>query len=150
MCRDLAQADELVICNRFGEDIEQIVSLAKQIDDTGRLHSIGLDPFGIGSVIDALADEGISGDNKVLGIAQGWKLSDCRTQASRRNTAPWWPIPHVLVRGQRQGRTQGQSNRHHQTSLGFGEDRSVDDDVRAVALMSANPRSAPSYQMVIL
>jgi phage terminase large subunit-like protein len=39
---------------------------------------------------------------------------------------------------------------NNEAGLGFGQDRSADSGVNAVALMSANPRSAPSYQMVIL
>ena len=132
MLRDLAQADELVICNRFGEDIEQIVSLAKQIDDTGRLHSIGLDPFGIGAVIDALADEEFLGRTRFLAL-QGWKLSGAIKTAERKladGTLRHGGQSLMPVRGQRQGRTQGQCNRHHQTSVGFGEDRSLDGNVQ--------------------
>jgi len=144
----------LVICNRFGEDIEQIVSLAKQIDDTGRLHSIGLDPFGIGAVIDALADEGISGDDKVLGITQGWKLSGAIKTAERKladgtlrhggQSLMSWCVGNARVE------PKGNAIVITKQASGSAKIDPLMATVNAVALMSANPRQAPRHQMIIL
>jgi phage terminase large subunit-like protein len=154
LLRDLAQADELVICNRFGEDIEQIVSLAKQIDDTGRLHSIGLDPFGIGAVIDALADEGISGDDKVLGITQGWKLSGAIKTTERKladgtlrhggQSLMSWCVGNARVE------PKGNAIVITKQASGSAKIDPLMATFNAVALMSANPRQAPRHQMIIL
>jgi phage terminase large subunit-like protein len=35
---------------------------------------VRLDPYG-GAVVDALADAGIEGQQRVIGVTQGWKLS---------------------------------------------------------------------------
>ena len=82
--RDFERAGELVICQQFGDDIAEIAALAKQVDKTGLLHAIGLDPFGVGAIVDALAEVGISGQERVLGVTQGWKLSGAIKTAERK------------------------------------------------------------------
>src|SRR5262249_8759387 len=54
------------------------------VDETGLLHAVGLDPFGVGAVVDALADVGIEGQDKVVGITQGWKLSGAIKATERK------------------------------------------------------------------
>jgi phage terminase large subunit-like protein len=82
--RDFERAGELVICDLFGDDIAEIAALAERIDKTGRLHAVGLDPFGVGAIVDALAEVGISGQERVLGVTQGWKLSGAIKTAERK------------------------------------------------------------------
>ncbi len=82
--RDFERAGELVICQQFGDDIAEIAALAKKVDKTGLLHAIGLDPFGVGAIVDALAEVGISGQERVLGVTQGWKLSGAIKTAERK------------------------------------------------------------------
>jgi phage terminase large subunit-like protein len=132
----------------------QIVSLAKQIDDTGRLHSIGLNPFGIGAVIDALADEGTSGDDKVLGITQGWKLSGAIKTTERKladgtlrhsgQSLMSWCVGNARVE------PKGNAIVITKQASGSAKIDPLMATFNAVALMSANPRSAPNYQMMIL
>jgi phage terminase large subunit-like protein len=81
---DFERAGELVICERLGDDIEDIAALAEHIDETGLLHAVGLDPFGVGAIVDALADVGIEGQDKVVGITQGWKLSGAIKTTERK------------------------------------------------------------------
>jgi phage terminase large subunit-like protein len=82
--RDFECAGELVICERLGDDIDEIAALAQHVDGTGLLHAVGLDPFGVGAVVDALADVGIEGQDKVVGITQGWKLSGAIKATERK------------------------------------------------------------------
>ena len=63
------------------EDIAGIVQIVKQVDESGLLHSIGLDRAGIGAVVDALADpvNGIEGitdgaDSRIKAVPQGYML----------------------------------------------------------------------------
>lgn len=76
---DLQKVGELVIVERIGEDVEQLAQDVKLIYDAGLLDKIGVDPSGIGAVLDALAAAGIpeknaNGDDMIVGISQGWKL----------------------------------------------------------------------------
>ena len=74
-------------------DIGLIIDLVKQVDDAGILHSVGLDPFGVGAIVDALAEAGIGSEDdklahkgrmRVIGISQGWKLSGAIKTAERK------------------------------------------------------------------
>ena len=46
--------------------------------------SVGLDPFGVGAIVDALAEVGIAGNDRVVGITQGWKLTGAIKTAERK------------------------------------------------------------------
>jgi len=35
---------------------------------------VALDPYGVGAIVDALAEVGISGQDQIVGISQGWRL----------------------------------------------------------------------------
>jgi phage terminase large subunit-like protein len=82
--RDFEQAGDLVICERLGDDVADIASLARRIDETGLLHAVGLDPFGVGAIVDALAEAGITGQDRVIGISQGWKLTGAIKTTERK------------------------------------------------------------------
>lgn len=72
---DFERDGELVLCREFGEDIAGVVRIAERVDREGLLHAVGLDPYGVGAIVDALAEVGIEGADRVVGISQGWKLS---------------------------------------------------------------------------
>ncbi|WP_006575421.1 terminase TerL endonuclease subunit [Cupriavidus sp. HPC(L)] len=71
---DLQKVGELVIVERIGEDVEQLAEDVKLIYDAGLLDKIGVDPSGIGAVLDALEAVGIPRE-LVIGISQGYKLN---------------------------------------------------------------------------
>jgi phage terminase large subunit-like protein len=81
---DFEAAAELRIVQDLGEDIAEIAELARRIDGTGKLGCIGLDPFGVGCIIDALAGVGIAGPDRIVGITQGWKLTGAIKTAERK------------------------------------------------------------------
>ncbi|MCA3193571.1 terminase large subunit [Cupriavidus sp.] len=70
---DLEKAGELVIVQQIGEDVEQLAQDVLQVFEAGLLDKIGVDPSGIGAVLDALVAVGIP-EEMVIGISQGWKL----------------------------------------------------------------------------
>jgi len=82
--RDFETAGELRIVRNLGEDIVEIATLAERIDESGKLGSVGLDPFGVGAIVDALAEVGIAGNDRVVGITQGWKLTGAIKTAERK------------------------------------------------------------------
>jgi len=82
--RDFEAAGDLRIVTNLGDDIAEIASLAAQIDESGKLGSVGLDPFGVGAIVDALAEVGITGNDRVVGITQGWKLTGAIKTAERK------------------------------------------------------------------
>jgi phage terminase large subunit-like protein len=84
LLRDFEAAGELVICNDYGQDIAEITELAQRLYDTGLLQAVALDPYGVGSIVDALYEVGISGQDRIVGISQGWKLSGAIKTAERK------------------------------------------------------------------
>lgn len=81
--RDLEAEGDLTIVEFMGEDVEQLAAYVKQCEDAGLLDNIGIDPGGIGGVLDALVEAGIP-QEKVIGISQGWKLMGSIKTAERK------------------------------------------------------------------
>jgi phage terminase large subunit-like protein len=81
--RDLERSGDLTIIERLGDDVEAVADLAARVDETGLLFKVGLDPVGVGLIVDALAERGIQGE-KVVGISQGWKLSGAIKTTERK------------------------------------------------------------------
>lgn len=72
--RDFERDGDLTIIQQTGEDIEQLALIAKRIYDSGKMDKIGLDPLGIGGLLDALLAVGIP-QELMVGVAQGYKLA---------------------------------------------------------------------------
>lgn len=71
---DFERDGDLTLVRTLGQDIDDIVETVGMIDDAGKLISVGLDPVGIGAIVDALAERDIIGA-RIIGIPQGWKLA---------------------------------------------------------------------------
>ncbi|WP_207479556.1 terminase large subunit [Arenibaculum pallidiluteum] len=72
--RDFEKDGDLTVVERLGDDIDGVVEVVRRCDEAGLLASVGLDPVGIGAIVDAMAEIGVT-DNRVVGIPQGWKLA---------------------------------------------------------------------------
>ena len=84
LLRDFEATGELVICKGFGDDIAEITQLAQQIFENGLLQAVALDPYAVGAIVDALYEVGIFGQDTIVGINQGWKLSGAIKMAERQ------------------------------------------------------------------
>lgn len=82
--RDFAEAGELTIVDEPGPEIDEIADLVQRIDQLGLLAQVGLDPMGVGEIIDALAERGIEGGTRVVGVPQGWRLSGAIKTCERK------------------------------------------------------------------
>ncbi|PZX32049.1 phage terminase large subunit-like protein [Cupriavidus phytorum] len=71
--QDFARNGDLVIVEKIGDDVIELAELVALIEASGLLDKVGVDPSGIGAVLDALVEAGIP-QEKVIGISQGWKL----------------------------------------------------------------------------
>lgn len=70
---DYEKEGSLTIVECIGDDIDQLAAIAKKCFDSGKLDKIGLDPLGLGGLLDGLLDAGIPED-KLIAVAQGFKL----------------------------------------------------------------------------
>ncbi|WP_199899891.1 terminase TerL endonuclease subunit [Asaia prunellae] len=81
--RDFETQGDLVITAAPGTDIDQLVAVLGMIDQSNKLAIVGLDPMGVGAIVDALAQIGIAHE-RVVGISQGWTLSGAIKTAERK------------------------------------------------------------------
>lgn len=81
--RDLEATGDLTIVDKIGDDVDQLAAIVARINEAGLLDKVGLDPAGIGAVLDALADVGID-EEQIVGISQGWKLTGAIKTTERR------------------------------------------------------------------
>ena len=81
--RDFQKDGDLVLSEEIGQDVEEVAEIVLKIDESGLLDKIGVDPVGIGSIVDALESRGIAHD-RIVGISQGWKLSGAIKTAERK------------------------------------------------------------------
>jgi phage terminase large subunit-like protein len=81
--RDLEKTGDLVIVENLGDDVAGIIDVVQQVEATGLLAKIGLDPMGVGMIVDALSEIGIDAD-RIVGIPQGWRLAGAIKTAERK------------------------------------------------------------------
>lgn len=71
---DFERAGELTLVRTLGQDITDVAETVAMVDDAGKLAFVGFDAYGVGAIIDALAERGIA-DERIVAIPQGWKLA---------------------------------------------------------------------------
>jgi phage terminase large subunit-like protein len=81
--RDFERDGDLTIVRTLGDDIAGVVEIVQRVNETGLLASVGLDPVGIGAIVDGLAEIGI-GSDRIVGIPQGWKLAGAIKTVERK------------------------------------------------------------------
>jgi phage terminase large subunit-like protein len=81
--KDFEKDGDLTIVKDLGEDITAVANIVSDIEKAGLLDRVGVDPAGIGAVLDALVEVKIP-QEKVIGISQGWKLSGAIKTAERK------------------------------------------------------------------
>ena len=72
--RDYERDGDLHIIKRSGIDCEEFGKICAQVDQSGKLDRIGLDPLMVGGLIDGIIDAGVD-EEKIIGVAQGYKLA---------------------------------------------------------------------------
>ncbi|MCG9074297.1 terminase large subunit [Laribacter hongkongensis] len=70
---DFARDGHLTIVENIGDDVRELADMVAMVEDYGLLDKVGLDPAGIGAILDALLAAGVPQD-KIIGISQGWRL----------------------------------------------------------------------------
>jgi phage terminase large subunit-like protein len=85
---DFIKDGDLTLIETLGDDIDGIVEICVRLRDAGVLakkEGIGLDPVGVGLIVEALAKVGLTVDEKhVVGVSQGWTLSGAIKTCERK------------------------------------------------------------------
>jgi len=80
---DFVANGDFTIIDNVGEDFEQISQLVMEIFNRGLLDKVGMDPAGVGMLLDAMVEAGIPQDS-IIGISQGWRLGGAIKTAERK------------------------------------------------------------------
>lgn len=154
---DFKKDGDLIIVADDLDDIADIVEVISGIKERGLLAKVGVDPAGIGEIVDALAEIGVSDDvGNLVGVPQGYQLMNAIKTAER-----------LLIRGKLKHdgsalmswctsnlKIEATATAIRATKTTAG-DAKIDPAMamfNAVALMSQNPQAqeAPKYQMLVL
>lgn len=81
--KDFEKTQDVRIIQVIGEDMAELASIVQQVYAADLLDKIGIDPAGVGTILDALVEIGIPED-KVVGISQGWKLGGAIKTTERK------------------------------------------------------------------
>lgn len=80
---DFVKAGDLTIVKRVGQDTEEVAEYVSHINDAELLDKIGIDPSGVGQILDALVEAEIPEDS-VVGVSQGWRLGGAIKTTERK------------------------------------------------------------------
>jgi phage terminase large subunit-like protein len=80
--RDFEHSGNLTIVQSAGQDVEDVADIVAQCESAGVLDRIGVDPAGIGAIVDAIVDRKIEHE-RIVGIPQGWRMVGAIKTAER-------------------------------------------------------------------
>lgn len=80
---DFVKDGDLTIVKRVGQDTEEVAEYVSRINDAELLDKIGIDPSGVGQILDALVEAEIPEDS-VVGVSQGWRLGGAIKTTERK------------------------------------------------------------------
>lgn len=81
--QDFQSDENMTLVKHVGDDIIEMADICERIKDAGLLHSIGVDPVGLGSIEEELNNRGIDSDTYIRAISQGWKMGGAIKTAER-------------------------------------------------------------------
>ena len=81
--KDFENDGDLTMVEHIGDDVEAVADICDRIMRSGLLDKIGVDPHGLGGILEALNDRGIDGE-KIIGISQGWRMQGSIKTSERK------------------------------------------------------------------
>lgn len=89
--QDFIKAGDLVLVEEVGQDVDEVVAIVGQIEESGLLDKVGVDRLGLGAIYDALVgtdeEPGPILAEQVVGIPQGYQLNGAIKTAERHVAA---------------------------------------------------------------
>ena len=146
--KDFEKDGDLVLVDQIGDDITEISEIIYKIEDSGLLDKIGVDPHGLGGILDGLINQGVSQD-KIVGISQGWKLTGAIKTLERKlaecgvihcnQPIMAWSVSNAKVE------PRGNAVLITKQAAGSAKIDPLMAMLNAVSLMSLNPESQGSF-----
>lgn len=147
---DFAKDGDLIIIDEIGQDVKQFGDIVRKCDAYGLLDRIGVDPSGIGAIVDELENGDENGNGKIehdriVGISQGWRLNSAIKTTERKVAAK--EIIHDGSRmmawcvGNARVEPKGNAILITKSASGTGKIDPLMAGLSAVALMAMNPEA---------
>jgi phage terminase large subunit-like protein len=147
---DFESNGDLILVKQLGEDIAGVADIVEQVEASGLLaekNAIGVDPFGIGQIVDELASRGVDNDDntRIVALPQGWKLNGAiktteRKLADGSLTHAGQPIMAWCV-GNAKAEPRGNAVAITKQAAGTAKIDPLMAAFNAVALMTMNPEA---------
>lgn len=80
---DFAKDGDLTLVKQIGDDVTEVADIVAEVEAAGLLDQVGVDPSGLGGIIEALHAAGVPPE-KIIGISQGWKMTGAIKTAERK------------------------------------------------------------------
>lgn len=148
--RDYAKRGEVTLVDRVGDDVLEFAAIVKRVFDAGLLYKVGLDPAGVGAILEALSDAEIPED-QITGVSQGWRLGAAIKTAERwlaageiehaRQPLMNWCVGNAMVE------PKGNAILITKAASGGAKIDPVMSMLNSIELMAHNPAAAQSRDM---
>lgn len=142
---DFERDGDMTLVRQIGQDVQAVAEIISTVYGSGKLDKIGVDPHGLGGILDALVDAGIPHE-LVVGISQGWKLTGAIKTTERKlaegtlhhgdRPLMSWSVGNARVE------PRGNAVMITKQAAGFAKIDPLMALFSAVSLMSLNPASA--------
>jgi phage terminase large subunit-like protein len=152
--KDFIRDGDLILVEHLGEDVEQLGDLVEQCLLSGKLNKIGVDPSGLGGILDELVVRGVDHEKQIVGIPQGWRLTSAIKTTERKlaegalkhaiQPLMRWCIENARVE------PRGNAVLITKQISGTAKIDPLMALLNSVELMAANPQSAAKYQMMFV
>lgn len=151
--QDFASEGHLTLVKRMGDDVEEFAANVALVHKAKLLDKIGLDPSGIGGILDAMLQAGIPED-RIIGISQGWKLTGPIKTAERKLAEgvlvhAGQPLLAWCV-GNAKVEPRGNAVIITKQISGSAKIDPLMAMLNAVELMSLDPKTAPKPKIIVL
>ena len=80
---DFAKDGDLGLVKMIGDDVQEVAEICAQVYASGKLDKIGVDPAGLGGILDALVQAEIP-EERMIAVTQGWKMTGAIKTAERK------------------------------------------------------------------
>ena len=140
---DFAKQEFLTIVENIGDDIKEFANIVMKCEKSGLLDRIGVDPVGIGEIVDELVDRRGIDHDRIIGIPQGWRMNGAIKTLERKvaeksiihdgSAMMTWCVGNARVE------PSGNAIRITKQASGTGKIDPLMAAFNAVALMALNP-----------
>lgn len=80
---DFEKDGDFTLVKQAGDDTKAVADITERIYQSGLLDKIGIDPAGIGGLLDEIVQRGVEQDS-IVGISQGWRLGGAIQTTERK------------------------------------------------------------------